>query len=173
MKIVQELKFDHTNKWYMHNPKFVLENERHKILWNFEIQTDHLISARRPDLVIDYKKKKRENLPNSGLCCPSWPESEIKRKQKERQVLRPCQRTKKIWKVTVIPTVIGALVTISKELVNGLEDLEIRRQVETIQTAAILRSDRKLRRVLETWWDIVSQIPGKVHQLTLVLKTLK
>ena len=42
----------------MHNPKAMLEIETHKILWNFEIQTDHLISARRLDLVIfDYKKR--------------------------------------------------------------------------------------------------------------------
>ena len=29
----------------------------HKILWDFEIQTDQLISARRPDLVIVNKKR--------------------------------------------------------------------------------------------------------------------
>ena len=44
----------------MHNPEFVPENETHKILWDFEKQTDHLISARRPDLEIVNKKKKRE-----------------------------------------------------------------------------------------------------------------
>ena len=38
----KRLKFDHSNKWYMHKPKAVLENEMHKILWDFEIQTDHL-----------------------------------------------------------------------------------------------------------------------------------
>ena len=36
----------------MHNPESVLENEMHKILSDFETQTDHLISTRRPDLVI-------------------------------------------------------------------------------------------------------------------------
>ena len=52
-------------------------------------------------------------------------------------------------KVMVIPIVIGALGTIPKELVKGLDDLEIRGQVETIQTTALLRSARILRRVLE------------------------
>ena len=42
----------------MHNQESVLENETHKLLWDFEIQTDHLISARRPDLVIINKKKR-------------------------------------------------------------------------------------------------------------------
>ena len=41
----------------MNNPEFVPENEMHKLLWDFEIQTDHLISARRPDLVIINTKK--------------------------------------------------------------------------------------------------------------------
>ena len=46
------MKFDHTNKGYMHNLESVLENETHKHLWDFEIKTDHLMSARQPDLVI-------------------------------------------------------------------------------------------------------------------------
>ena len=41
----------------MHNPEYVLENETHKLLWDFEIQTGHQISARRPDLIMINKKK--------------------------------------------------------------------------------------------------------------------
>ena len=37
-------------------------------------------------------------------------------------------------KVTVIPIVIGALGTVTLGLAQGLEDLEIRGRVETIQT---------------------------------------
>ena len=36
----------------MHNSESVLENELHKLVWDFEIQTEHLISVRRTDLVI-------------------------------------------------------------------------------------------------------------------------
>ena len=56
-------------------------------------------------------------------------------------------------KDTVIPIVIGALGTVTQGLVLGLEDLEIRGRVETIQTAALLKSAPMLRRVLETWRD--------------------
>ena len=52
----------------MHNPAFVQENDTHKLLWDFGIQTDHLILARRPDLIIINKKK--ENLKNCGLGYP-------------------------------------------------------------------------------------------------------
>ena len=53
-------------------------------------------------------------------------------------------------KVAVAPIVIGALGAITKGLIMWLEDLEIRERVETIQTAALLRSARILRRVQET-----------------------
>ena len=42
----------------MHNPASVLENA-YKLLWNFDIQTDHQISARRP-YPIKLTKEKRE-----------------------------------------------------------------------------------------------------------------
>ena len=41
----------------MHNPESVLENEAHEFLWDFEIQTDHLISDRRQDFVVVNKKR--------------------------------------------------------------------------------------------------------------------
>ena len=59
-------------------------------------------------------------------------------------------------KVTFIPIVIGALGTVTKVLVDGLEDLEIRGRVKTIQTNALLRTARIVRRVLETLGDLLS-----------------
>ena len=53
-------------------------------------------------------------------------------------------------KMTIIPTIIGAVGTVTKGLVQGLEDLETRRQVETIQMGEFWRSARILKRVLET-----------------------
>ena len=46
----------------MHNPAPILENDTHKPLWDFNIQTDHLIPARRPDLIIINKKKKKKRI---------------------------------------------------------------------------------------------------------------
>ena len=40
----------------MYNPESILGNDSHKLLWDFEIQTDHLMSARRPNLIIINKK---------------------------------------------------------------------------------------------------------------------
>ena len=46
--------------------------------------------------------------------------------------------------------------TVTKGLLRGLEDLEVGDQVETIQTTALLKMARILRRVLETWGDLLS-----------------
>ena len=44
----------------MHNPAPVLENDSYKLQWDFKIQTDHQIPARRTDLIIIKKKKKKK-----------------------------------------------------------------------------------------------------------------
>ena len=59
-EIWKKFKFDHTNKSYIYNPEFVLENDTHKLLWDFDVHTDHLISARRPDLIIINKNIKKK-----------------------------------------------------------------------------------------------------------------
>ena len=52
-------------------------------------------------------------------------------------------------KVIVIPIVIGAFGSVTKGLLKGLDDLEVGGRVETIQTTALLKTVRILRRVLE------------------------
>ena len=45
----------------MHNPAPVLENDTHKLQWDIHMHRNHLISARRLDLIIiNQKKKKKE-----------------------------------------------------------------------------------------------------------------
>ena len=56
LELCKKLKFDLTTKCYMHKSESVRENETHKILWDFGIQTDHQIPTRRPELVIVKKK---------------------------------------------------------------------------------------------------------------------
>ena len=59
-------------------------------------------------------------------------------------------------KVTIVPIVIGGLGTIRRGLLKGLEDLEVGGRVDTIQTTALLKTATILRRVLETWEDLLS-----------------
>ena len=47
-----------------------------KVLWDFEIQMDHFIPARRPDLMLINQKKQQQK--------------KQKIKQKDKQILGPC-----------------------------------------------------------------------------------
>ena len=78
--------------------------------------------------------------------------------EKRDKYLDLARELKKLWniKVTVIPFVVNVLATILRGLGKELENSEIWGQVDTIQTRALLKSDRILRRVLETWGDLLS-----------------
>ena len=65
-------------------------------------------------------------------------------------------------KVTIIPMVIGSHRTVTKGLLEGLEDLEIKGRVESIQTTALLRSAWILEVI------VVTQTPVRNYQLTMV-----
>ena len=57
-KLAKKCNFEAEDKWYEHEPKSLLENEDHKILWDFSIQTDHVTEARRAYLaVVDMKER--------------------------------------------------------------------------------------------------------------------
>ena len=72
--------------------------------------------------------------------------------EKKNKYLDFARELKKIWnmKVTIVLIVIGAFGTVTKGLLKGLEDLEVGGRVETIQTTALLRTTRILKRVLVT-----------------------
>ena len=150
-EMCKKSKFDHTKKWYMHNPAPVLENDTHKLLWDFNIQTDHLIPARRPDHIISNNKKKRI-CKIVDFAVPADHRINRKESEKNDKYLDLARELKKLWsmKVTIVSIVIGAFGTITKGSLKGLEDLEVGRRVETIQSTALLRTARILRRDLET-----------------------
>ena len=148
----KQFKFDHTNKWYMHNPAPVLENNTHKLLWDFDIHTNHLISARRPDLIIINKKKRTCKIVDFPV--PADHRIKLKECEKKDKYLDLVRELKKLWNKQVIIILIA--IGITKGLLKGLEDLEVGWRVETIQTTTLLRTARILRRVLETWGDLLS-----------------
>ena len=55
-KLPRMSNFEAGDKWYEHELESDLENEDYKIFWDFSIQTDHVIEAQTPDLVVVDKK---------------------------------------------------------------------------------------------------------------------
>ena len=140
----------------MHNPAPVLENDTHKLLWDFNIHTDHLIPAGKPDVIIIYKKKRICKIVD--FAVPADHRMKLKECEKKDKYLDIARGLKKLWnmKVTIVPIVIGAFGTVTEGLLKDMEDLEVGERVETIQTTALLKTARILKRVLETWGDLLS-----------------
>ena len=82
----------------MNNPESVQENETYKILWNFEIQTDHLIFARRPHLAIvknKKKTKKQKNCRMANFVAPADHWVKLKKSRKRDKYLYLARELKK------------------------------------------------------------------------------
>ena len=71
-----------------------------------------------------------------GFAIPTDHRVKSKEREKKNEYLDFTRKLKKLWnmKVTFIPIVIGALGTVIKGLIKGLEDLKIKGQVVTIET---------------------------------------
>ena len=57
-QLSKTLKFDHVDRWYMYKQESVINNESHKVLFNFAIQADYPIPIRRPNKELSIKKKR-------------------------------------------------------------------------------------------------------------------
>ena len=98
----------------MHNPAPVLENDAHKLLWDSDIQTDHLISTGRPDLIIINNKKE-----NFAVLADR--RIKLKECEKKDKYLDLARELKKLWnmKVSIVPSVIGAFSTETEILLKA------------------------------------------------------
>ena len=75
-------------KWYEHEPAPVTENEECKILWDFNVQTDHVIEARRPDMIIIDNCE--EIMQNCRFRSPLPYKSKHEGSRKDRKIPGPC-----------------------------------------------------------------------------------
>ena len=114
-KLAKKCNFEAGDKWYEHEPESVLENEDYKILLDFSIQTDHVIEARRPDLVVVDKKERSCKIID--FAVPGDSRIEEKEKDKIEKYQELGRELQKIWnvKVKIIPLVVGSLGAIPKQ----------------------------------------------------------
>ena len=127
----------------MHKPESVFENEMHKILSDFEVQTNHISGQKTK---YSFNQLEEKNLTNSIS------QRERERKQKVGHIPGPCQRAEKIVghmvdRGTNCSWVQG---TVSKVLEKKLTELSFSERIETVQITALVKLAKILRRV---WWS--------------------
>ena len=139
----------HSEKWYDHRAPPVIENTKVKLLWDFNIQTDKVIEARRPDLVLVDKEKKECQIIDIAIPGDTrvWRKEEEKM-EKYRELGFELGR---LWEVRpkVIPIIVGALGTISNRLISYLAEVGADMSFETIQKSALLGTAQILRKTLQ------------------------
>ena len=91
------------------------------------------------------------------FAVPADHRIKLKECEQKDKYLDLARESKKLWnmKVTIVPNVIGAFGTITKGLLKGLEDLEVGGRVVTINTIALLKTARILKKILETWGNLL------------------
>ena len=147
-KLAGKRNFEAGDKWYEHEPESVLENEDYKILWDFSIQTDHVIEARRPDLVVVDKKRRTCKIIDFAVPGDSRIEEKEKEKIEKYQDLR--RELQKTWsvRVKIIPLVVSSLSVIPKQFGNRLKEIDVAAEIGQVQKTVLLGMDRILRKVL-------------------------
>ncbi|XP_076747360.1 uncharacterized protein LOC101485988 [Maylandia zebra] len=130
-------------------PPRVVENDRAKILWDFQIQTDKMVVANQPDIVVVDKQKKTAVVID--VAVPN--DSNIRKKEHEKlekyQGLR--EELERMWrvKVTVVPVVIGALGAVTPKLGEWLQQIPGTTSEISVQKSAVLGTAKILRRTLK------------------------
>ena len=104
------------------------------------------------DLEVGGRVETKRTCKIVGFAVPADHRIKLKECEKKDKYLDIARELTKLWnmKGTIIPIVIGVFGTVTKGLLKELEDLEVGRRVETIQTTTLLRTARILRRVLGT-----------------------
>ena len=141
--------FERADRWYNQQPEAIIENENYKLLWDFMIQCDRMIEARRPDIVLVDKTNKEVKIID--IAVPG--DSRVKEKELEKlekyQYLR--EEIGHVWQMrsaTVVPVVIGALGVISDKFEKHIKKLGVKIATDVIQKTALLGAARILRKVL-------------------------
>ena len=121
-KLARKCNFEAGDKWYEHEPESVLESEDYKILWDFSIQTDHVIEARRPDLVV---VDKRRTCKIIDFAVPGYSRIDEKEKENTEKYQNLRRELQKIWnvRVKIIPLVVGSFGAIPKQFGNRLKEI--------------------------------------------------
>ena len=104
-----------SDKLYENRPDCIMDSNDYKIYWDFMIQCDRLIEARKPDVVLIEQRKKEVDITDIAIPGDKRVKKKTWKKLDKYQMLRDeVRRLWKMVKVTVVPVVIGTLGAVTK-----------------------------------------------------------
>ena len=151
MELFQKFRLVGEVKWYYYKFESVVENDSVKMLWDFNMQTDHIIQHRRPEIFVLYKTERKCHLID--IAVPANKKIEMKEQEKIDSYIKLRREVKKIWnlsQVMVVPVAIGSLGVTSKRLKDWLKKLDVNSSIKLFQKTTLLGTVKIERLVLET-----------------------
>ena len=132
----------------------VLENDKAKLVWDFEFHLRKSTTARRPDLILELKSYKK-----IWICNVAWPQQnnigakKAEKTTKYRQIAFETRERRPGYKLHIVPVVVGALVggikTLRFELKKIFENNELLYKIIVImQRAVLMDSESIIQRVI-------------------------
>ena len=106
-----------TDQWYDHQPLPTAENGEVRITWDMTIYTDKVLKNNRPDITLVHKDTQKWTLIDIAVSADqniTRTDHEEEKVEKYQELAFEIRRIHGASKVTIIPIVIGALVSISK-----------------------------------------------------------
>ena len=104
-----------TDKWYDHQPLPTAENGEVRITWDMTIYTDKVLKNNRPDITLVHKDTQKWTLIDIAVSADqNITRTEEEKVEKYQELAFEIRRIHGASNVTIIPIVIGALVSISK-----------------------------------------------------------
>ena len=138
-----------TDRTWLHQPEAVTETDEVKILWDFEIRTDRIITARRPDIVVIDKTDKTATIID--VAVPNDHNIRVKEQDKVEKYQDLRLEIQRLWnvKAQVVPVVIGALGSTTPNFPKHLEKIPGKHRPTALVKAALLGSSHILRKTLD------------------------
>ena len=111
-------------------------------MWDFSIQTDHVIEAQIPDLVVADKKERSCKIID--FVVPG--DSRVEEKEKDKiEIYQDLGRElQKMWnvKVKIIPLAAGSVGALPKQFANRLKQIGIKAGTTQVQKTVLLGTAR-------------------------------
>ena len=130
----------------------VIENDKAKLLWDFEFNLRKTTTSRRPDLILEEEKKK------IWICDMACPQHNIETKRLEKLTKYPQlafeMRERRLgYEIIVVPVIIGALGGGMRKMMSDIsrifeKDEVVKKTAAEMQKTVLLDSETTLQKVL-------------------------
>ena len=147
--VLQDLKQNVPNKWYLHKPERSMDVDNITIMWDFTIITDTKVPHNKPDIII------HDRINHKCLIVEVSIPQDINILQKYAEKIRNYRPLEieltKCWnlnQIETVPIILGALGSVSDDTLSNLDYISRRINFNIVQKTVLIGTQSILKNVL-------------------------